>query len=384
MGMAILFKLISMNNKGNNGYNNAGLFCELNNATIENLVFDPSCVFNGNSVGALAVIVTGSLTIKNVTNQAEINGQTKVGGLISFVSGLKRGDSLLFENCTNEGNVSANGSDVGGFIGWNNKNINASFEFVNCRNIGTINGNMNVGGFVGTFFLNNASVVNVNKSANDGNVYAKEKGNGKEARCGGLIGYYEQNSHLTISEFINNGNISGLSRVGGVLGAFYTCENAQLVIENSFNYGMVNGDTFTGGFIGYNMGNSEFNMTIVNSVNNGRITSSSRCSGGFAGGISRNAQMNLNIVNSTNNGNINNSNTFGGFVGTLYSNQYSSLMFSGDMNHGLILTNENQGSSFASGFVGYVNENSFVDIHFKECGNTADITGNTRVGGFFW
>ena len=60
---------LDMKNEGRQGYNNAGLFCSLKNATVENLVIDSSCWFNGYSAGALCVFVEGSLVVKNDTKK---------------------------------------------------------------------------------------------------------------------------------------------------------------------------------------------------------------------------------------------------------------------------------------------------------------------------
>ena len=60
---------LDMKNEGRQGYNNAGLFCSLKNATVENLVIDSSCLFNGYSAGALCVFVEGSLVVKNDTKK---------------------------------------------------------------------------------------------------------------------------------------------------------------------------------------------------------------------------------------------------------------------------------------------------------------------------
>ena len=374
-------KGLSMKNKERNDYNNAGLFCELNHATIENLVFDSSCSFDGITAGALAVNVTGSLTVNNVTNKAQVSGNTRVGGFVSFVSGLQQSDVVLFESCMNEGNVTTDGWDIGGFIGLIHSNTNATFEFTNCRNIGTISGSVSVGGFAGAFWVNNGTTIHVSNCINDGNVQAW----GSDGRCGGLIGYYQENSHLIISKFINNGNISSQNRVGGVLGVFYACLDAEIFIENSLNYGPITGTNFTGGFIGYHTMGTKFNLTISNCTNYGTVSSSSGCGGGFAGAITRHKQMNLSIVNCTNNGSVVNSfNTLGGFIGQFNSNQDSNVSFSGSINNGPLLTNETQGYSFSGGFIGYIFNNNVVRVLFKECSNTALVTGNTMVGGFFW
>ena len=73
-----------MDTRGNQGYNKAGLFCGLENATFENLVIDSSCSFSGNYAGALSVSLTGSLIAINVTNKAENKGAAG-GGFIGFM-----------------------------------------------------------------------------------------------------------------------------------------------------------------------------------------------------------------------------------------------------------------------------------------------------------
>ena len=71
-------KGLTMNNTNNVGYKYAGLFCGLKDAIIENLLIDSSCSFIGNWAGALSVSVKGSLTVRNTTNKAVINGSYKM------------------------------------------------------------------------------------------------------------------------------------------------------------------------------------------------------------------------------------------------------------------------------------------------------------------
>ena len=78
-------KGLKMNNTGNTGSKNAGLFCSLKDATVENLVIDSSCSFTGNSSGALGVSVVGSLAVLNVTNKAAVSGIETVGGFIGIM-----------------------------------------------------------------------------------------------------------------------------------------------------------------------------------------------------------------------------------------------------------------------------------------------------------
>ena len=56
-------KGLTIDQSGNTQYPHAGLFCGLDGAVIENVVFDESCKIKGTDSGALAVVVTGSVTL---------------------------------------------------------------------------------------------------------------------------------------------------------------------------------------------------------------------------------------------------------------------------------------------------------------------------------
>ena len=121
-----------MKNQDRQGFNNAGLFCSLKDATVENLVIDSSCSFKGFSVGALCVSVNGSLVVRNVTNKAVVNGRERVGGFVGYVSGL-RDVSVSFEDCVNDETVTGS-SSVGGFVGEIESNKNMTIVISNLTN----------------------------------------------------------------------------------------------------------------------------------------------------------------------------------------------------------------------------------------------------------
>lgn len=60
---------LKMNVKNNAIFSKAGLFCSLKDATVENLLINKSCSFNGNTAGALSVRAVGSIIVTNVTNR---------------------------------------------------------------------------------------------------------------------------------------------------------------------------------------------------------------------------------------------------------------------------------------------------------------------------
>ena len=99
-------KGLVMNNKNDQMYIHAGLFCGLENATFENVDIDSSCSFAGNSfAGALSVSMAGSLTVTNVTNKADVSGSYGVGGLIGMIKNLNQGFEVAFKDCVNDGKI---------------------------------------------------------------------------------------------------------------------------------------------------------------------------------------------------------------------------------------------------------------------------------------
>lgn len=129
-------------------YVHAGLFCSLKDVIVENLVIDSSCFFSGYSAGALGVSVTGSLTVTNVTNKAAVNGTRRVGGFIGFVEQNQQGIKLAFEDCVNDGIVTVNKYEVGGFIGEVVANTNITMAISHSINNGNVTGSIrDVGGF---------------------------------------------------------------------------------------------------------------------------------------------------------------------------------------------------------------------------------------------
>lgn len=111
-----VIKGLVMNNTNKNEYKNAGLFCGFTMASIENLVIDSSCLFVGEIAGALGVTTTGSLTVIDCTNKANVSGVGNVGGFIGSMSNMKK-SLVSFDGCSNEGIVSGTHGMIGGFIG---------------------------------------------------------------------------------------------------------------------------------------------------------------------------------------------------------------------------------------------------------------------------
>ena len=219
---------------------NKGLFCNLKNATVENLVIDSSCSFTGYSAGALSASVSGSLTIKNVTNKAAVSGQNGVGGFIGVVECRQERGVISLEDCINEGTVTTSGSSTGGFVG--------------------------------EFYSSPGMTLVVSNSTNNGNV--KCDGN----FVGGFVGEVTGQSSIIISSTINNGLVTGYRNVGGFVGYFVFLHSdikTQLFsIINSVNKGNITGLlSIACGFVCVNPETdiSDMNTTIKNSINKGSV-----------------------------------------------------------------------------------------------------------------
>ena len=202
-------KGLKMDNTDNEGHKDAGLFCTLNNATVENLVVDSSCSFTGYSAGALSVSVNGSLTVKNVTNNADVNGTEDVGGFVGFVEDLKQQTAISFEYCVNHGSVTGNDTRVGGFVGLVSGNTNTTMTISNSLNNGDVTGNgVFIGLFIGCIYGNTNTTVTISNSTINGSATGNDY-------IGGFVGYVWRNTNTTVTIFnsINNGSVTSGSSV---------------------------------------------------------------------------------------------------------------------------------------------------------------------------
>ena len=271
-----------MDNKGKSGYNHGGLFCNLNDATIENLVIESTCSFSGSTTGAVSVNATGSVTMKNVINKAVVNGTQIVGGLIGSLSKVKNKDVLFaFTECINEGTMSS-GDMTGGFVGEIRDNKKVIMKIIDCTNKGNTAGNgRHVGGFVGYIVINQAMTIVTSNSTNKGDL------NGNN--CGGFYGHLSHNK-VTVGIFnsTNNGVVTGNNQHAGGFIGFFENNNDQsgIHIYNCTNNENVLGrETDAAGFVGHInlIGDTHHNTLVIeNSVNRGRIQSDSSVACGMA------------------------------------------------------------------------------------------------------
>ena len=300
-------KGLVMNNKDNQEYNCAGLFCSLENATFENLVIDSSCSFAGNNAGPLCVSLRGSLTATNITNKAAVSGGNGVGGFVGRVEGLSQKVEVTFKDCMNDGKITGQ-SLVGGFVGKIKDNEDLTMTISNCTNNGIVTGSVgSIGGFIGQSKYNEVISIVISDSTNHGNAC------GNSEHVGGFVGciWGDTNMTMTIINCANDGFITGPSSIGGFTGSIYQNDRIEVNISNCVNNGNVTGnvtgdDADIGGFAGSILGNVNATVTLSNFINDGNIT------GGFSvGGLvgmtypsNKDYSLFFTVINSANNGDV--------------------------------------------------------------------------------
>jgi hypothetical protein len=115
--------------------------------SVSNLVIDGSIKSIG-FTGALVSQAHNGAVITNVTNKASINATgNQIGGLIGNVVNEAY---VTLTDCKNEGDITVNGTFVGGIVGGGWANV----KLYNCTNSGNIKANSNVGGIISELWMN--------------------------------------------------------------------------------------------------------------------------------------------------------------------------------------------------------------------------------------
>ena len=233
----------------------------LDDATINNCHNTGTVNASGEYVGGIAGKIENSTTITSCSNSGSIGN-----GSANYLGGIAGGafDSEIFDS-ENSGIVSGN-NHIGGIVGYS---YDSHLEA--CQSSGFVSGNSNIGGIVGsmnttmksTFPL---SITNCHSTAN-------VKGTGE--KVGGIVGY---GGDLMISKCSSKGNISGSSKVGGIVGQidFYG------EITQSFSAGSIKGYK-SGGIAGEINGNSINSTLIKNNYSTAKIEGDGNYSGGIIG-----------------------------------------------------------------------------------------------------
>jgi hypothetical protein len=196
--------------------------------------------------------------IKNlgVTN-VDVTGDYSVGGLVGQVT-------ATVSNCYSTGSVSGN-DDVGGLIGTIDRN-----SISDCYNTGRVTGTNYVGGLIGYGYSITAS-----NCYNTGSVTGA-------TFVGGVIGYHENLS--SVSNTYNTGSVSGIESVGGFVGY----NGSETSISNCYTRGDVTRSSGTeitvGGFAGENYATLEYSYSTGKVFYTGDMDPTDKGFAGFNGG----------------------------------------------------------------------------------------------------
>lgn len=173
---------------------------ELAPVVIENVINQRNVSGFSDMSGLFARTVGGYVIFRNCVNEGNITaneGNYKVGGFVGVIE--DSGVVLTFDSCVNKGNVTA--SQAGGFVGVNMEGASNTIKFINSTNSGTITamaGGNNCQGTAGGFMagINNANDVNANISIsfegckNNGDVVLHTISDNDWGRAlGGFIGH---------------------------------------------------------------------------------------------------------------------------------------------------------------------------------------------------
>ena len=311
----------------------AGLFCRLDSATVNDLHLDSTCKFVGHRAGAISVSA-GRMRLQGVSSEATVVGVPKgeegaeVGGLIGIITNATGFyPSVTIESCTSNGTIEYRDvqimreSNIGGLIGNVKQNSVVTTVHVSNSHSGVLFPSdikfANIGGMIGGITNNSGIILNVDNFTNSGNMTFNEA---STLVAGGMVGEVSTNVYFTadIRNSTNHANISAfLSRptivLGGFFGTITKCNKTVVMTDNCTNNGDITntnntlGKTHLGGIIGavFVADPSDFTLFgISNTVNKGALTTSNGTVCGLICHNKNDHSPNVTIQNSINRGSI--------------------------------------------------------------------------------
>ena len=321
-----------------NAKQSLGLFAEMN-GTIRNLTIEKAyiCVQgNDANVGVLAGSDRLEAVIENCHVQAlvEFYGSGNVGGIIGNAA------DTAVTGCSFEGSITqmdTSFSHMGGIAGSG----------------GTITGCTNLGVLAGCGYT------------------------------GGITGWAD-----IVKDCTNLGNVSG-DTAGGIAGRLYKAgtgleiKNTELGVENCVNEAQVTGLSRAGGIVGW-MGNDEadISMSVSSCENNGQINCDI-LSAGIVGELSVERAHLMQVADCVNNADISGKDTVGGIVGKLTGsvlNQVGTAVITGCRNLGDLMTE----GLYSGGILAYLlvmGEKTELQVTLESCTNEGRVEATTCAGG---
>lgn len=338
---------------------NAGGIVGVNNSggTVDDVESTGSVIAGSSSAVAGGLVGTNDGGLANSFSDSAVTVDTNVtsgtsaglGGVVGINNGnVQYVDSL---GVTNGG--ATNSSNIGGIIGINNGNMYSGY------NESIVSGKDNVGGIIGE----NAEGKKVENVVNATGVEGTNN-------VGGLIG----DNHGSVTDGRNNGTITGVKYVGGMVGS--NGKNSTLTNLVNDSSAAITGERYVGGIAGSNAGtittgNEETDKT-VNLINRGTITGQQYV-GGVAGSnsgiiINANNDVELNVKDSAAT-DYNAAKYFGGITGeNTEDGIIKNATNTADVNA--------DGATYVGGIVGE-NDGTLENM----AGNSGNVTGKDYVGG---
>ena len=208
-----------------------GLFGLTSSTVLRDVALEGGSVSGFSNVGGL--VGSNSGTVQTSFASGDVSGTTRVGGLVG-----ENIDSGKIEDSFARGDASGT-TRVGGLVGSNSGTVQTSFAS------GDVSGSQYVGGLVGS----NSGTVQTSFASGD--VTGEGSSDDQPSNyVGGLVG--ENIDSGKIEDSFATGNVSGATRVGGLVGS-----NSGK-IEDSFARGDASGTQYVGGLVGFN----EINGTV--------------------------------------------------------------------------------------------------------------------------
>lgn len=224
-----------------------GLFTRLAGATVRNINLEGfSATSTGVSVGTLAGLTSGSITLQNITViNATVSGAARVGGLVGDCAA-----TCTVSNVSTSGNITSAGDYVGGILASMGDSSSHLSTISNSSSSAVISGKNYAGGLLGeSYRISYSASAGVFNSSFSGTVSQLANTNHSS---GGIVGYL---TNMAVTGSRSTGSVSGGDWVGGIVGFL---RNNSTIATSWTSGSVVSTTTTCSGGAGGVVGSSEF------------------------------------------------------------------------------------------------------------------------------
>ena len=341
--------------------------CSWNYGTINNVI--NNCKLTStNTTGYLGGIAASEIAttanIKNCVNNAEISGATYVGGIVGNLRVGSISDSI------NNGEVISSSTNSGGIVGGQVAHSANNATITNCTNNSSIEGTQYVGGIAG-----NLIVGSISGSTNSGEVTSTL------TSCAGIVGIVGKDqstiSDVTITNCINEGNISSKGQAGGIAGGVYP----QLTCTGCSNYGniTVTGNSGAGGIVGYiQSSTADAIFSITKCYSDGIITTNNGWAGGVFGYLSSSSFGTMNLTDVLSASKVVDTSATGRVGGFMVGQNATKAIFNLEKCQQIASISFSGSNYFSSGYMfGEINENIDSNLALNDKDHGLELSNST-------